>query len=867
MEKEYNPQEIEKMVQIFWEKNNTFQVTENNQKEKYYCLSMLPYPSGQLHMGHVRNYTIGDVISRYQRMLGKNVLQPIGWDAFGLPAESAAIENNIDPSIWTDVNIDYMKKQLKQFGFSYDWNREIKTSSPDYYRWEQWLFIKLYERGLVYKKKSIVNWCSYHKTVLANEQVINGCCWRCMTPIIHKNISQWYIKISSYAQELLDDLNTLTEWPNAVKTMQRNWIGRTESLEISFRILNSKKNIKIITNRPDIIMGATYIAISPHHILIKDISKTNNILYQFVIECIKDEKNIQQKYNIDIKGINTGLYAIHPITKNKLPIWIANFVSIRYNTDAIIAIPGHKKHDLEFANKYNLPIKIVIFNSTNDAHHIVNDHQNTKKSILINSGKEFNGMNLKDAKIAITNTLIRNDTAIRKITYRLQDWCISRQRYWGAPIPMLKTYDNYILPVNENNLPVIFPKEMLKNKKVYSEKINSLWKYTIINGKKVIRETDTFDTFMESSWYYARYTCPNYTKGMLKPIAVNYWLPIDQYIGGIEHAVMHLLYFRFFHKLLRDLSLVKYDEPAKKLLCQGMVLSDTFFYLNKNGQKVWVSSNNAIIKKDQNGKIVSAKDHLGNPLIYYGMHKMSKSKNNGINPQLILEKYGADAIRLFIMFAAPPETHLEWQEEHIVGAVRFIKKLWTFVYNHCKNNNAIIKHDLSINRLTDKQKQLKNELNLTIKKVTNEFEHTYSFNTAIAAIMKFINTLINFSNTQNNLQDILLIQESLNVIIRLLSPIIPHACFIMWKALGNTTNIDFTAWPTASKEIKLTNNIQIIIQINGKIRGRMEIDKNATKEFILTNAIKKKFVLKNIKNNNIKNVIYINGKVLNIVTT
>ncbi|WMY96925.1 MAG: leucine--tRNA ligase [Arsenophonus sp.] len=856
MYQKYQPKKIEKYVQRYWEKKQTFKVKEDYHKEKYYCLSMLPYPSGKLHMGHVRNYTIGDVISRYHRMLGKNVLQPIGWDAFGLPAENAAIQNNIDPESWTYKNINYMKKQLKIFGFSYDWSRELITCKPEYYKWEQWFFTKLYERGLIYKKLSGVNWCPNDLTVLANEQVINGRCWRCDTIVQYKEIPQWFIKITSYAEELLNDLNKLDGWPEKVKTMQRNWIARSEGIEIIFNVINSDQKLIVYTTQTDLFMNLTYLAISLNHPLSKFISKKNAKLHFF----IKKYKNIKVTEitieKIEKKAIDTGYYAIHPINNEKIPIWTVNFVPIENDTGVIMGVPENNKDDWEFATKYNLPIKAVITNKKNKISNPKIDSF-VNKNLLININ-EFNEKN----KISdfILNKLIFQGQAKHKINYRLRDWSISRQRYWGTPIPILNLADGSILPVPKKELPVVLPKKIILDGIHNPLNRDLKWMKTTINGLPAIRETDTFDTFVESSWYYARYTCPHYNKGMLDPSAANYWLPVDQYIGGIEHAIMHLLYFRFFHKLMRDENLINSNEPVKNLLCQGMVLADAFYYLNKNGQRVWVPPINTKVIRNKKGEIIQATDNNGNILHYHGMSKMSKSKNNGIDPKAMVEKYGADSVRLFLMFAAPPEFTLKWKESNIEGANRFIHRLWRTVLTHTKKGKTA---PLKKNNLTEKQKNLRYALHKTITKVTDDIGRRYAFNTAIASIMEFMNQLSKFP--QKNEQDRALKQEALDAIVRMLSPIVPHVCFIMWKKLGHLDDIDHTPWPISDEIAKKENTKLIIIQINGKTRSRITTPIDSSEEDILKIAIQEYRIKKYIKNMNIDKTIYIKNKLLNII--
>ncbi|EKT59478.1 leucine--tRNA ligase [Providencia sneebia] len=858
MQEQYRPEDIEPKVQSHWDEKETFKVTEDNSKEKYYCLSMLPYPSGRLHMGHVRNYTMGDVISRYQRLLGKNVLQPIGWDAFGLPAEGAAVKNKTAPAPWTYANIDYMKTQLKMLGFGYDWNREVTTCTPEYYRWEQWFFTKLYEKGLVYKKTSAVNWCPHDLTVLANEQVIDGCCWRCDTPVERKEIPQWFIKITDYAEELLNDLDNLDDWPEQVKTMQRNWIGRSEGVDITFNVADRDDKLTVYTTRPDTFMGVTYVAVAAGHPLAQEAAANNQELADFIAECRNTKTSEADMATMDKKGVPTGLYVIHPLTQEKLPIWAANFVLMEYGTGAVMAVPAHDQRDWEFAHKYNLPLKVVIANADGSEPDI-SEEAMTEKSSLINSG-EFSGLDNAAGFNAIADKLVSIGVGNRKINYRLRDWGVSRQRYWGAPIPMATLEDGTVVPVPEDQLPVVLPEDVEMDGITSPIKADPQWAKTTINGQPALLETDTFDTFMESSWYYARYTCPHYDEGMLDPTAANYWLPVDQYIGGIEHAIMHLMYFRFFHKLMRDAGLVNSDEPAKRLLCQGMVLADAFYYTGEDGQRVWVSPTDAIVERDEKGRITKAVDNEGHELVYTGMSKMSKSKNNGIDPQLMVEKYGADTVRLFMMFAAPPELTLEWQESSVEGANRFVRRVWRLVHEHSQKGAT---QPLDINTLTAEQKDLRRDLHKTIAKVTDDFDRRYAFNTAIAAIMEFMNKLVRAP--QETEQDRALVQESLEAIVIMLYPIIPHACFEMWQALGHTDDVDCAAWPIADKDAMVDDTKLVVIQVNGKVRGRVTVPADANQEFVLDMASKEYSVAKYLEGVNIRKVIYVPGKLLNLV--
>ncbi|MFJ5691216.1 leucine--tRNA ligase [Providencia stuartii] len=858
MQEQYRPEDIEPKVQRHWDEKATFKVTEDNSKEKYYCLSMLPYPSGRLHMGHVRNYTMGDVISRYQRLLGKNVLQPIGWDAFGLPAEGAAVKNKTAPAPWTYANIDYMKGQLKMLGFGYDWDREVTTCTPEYYRWEQWFFTKLYEKGLVYKKTSAVNWCPHDLTVLANEQVIDGCCWRCDTPVERKEIPQWFIKITDYAEELLNDLDKLDDWPEQVKTMQRNWIGRSEGVEITFNVADRDDKLTVYTTRPDTFMGATYVAVAAGHPLALEAAEKNAELANFIDECRNTKTAEADMATMDKKGMPTGLYVIHPLTQEKLPIWVANFVLMEYGTGAVMAVPAHDQRDWEFAHKYNLPLKVVIADAEGNEPDISQEAM-TEKFALINSG-EFSGLDNTAGFNAIADKLVAIGVGQRKVNYRLRDWGVSRQRYWGAPIPMATLEDGTVVPVPEDQLPVILPEDVEMDGITSPIKADPEWAKTTINGQPALRETDTFDTFMESSWYYARYTCPQFDEGMLDPAAANYWLPVDQYIGGIEHAIMHLMYFRFFHKLMRDAGLVNSDEPAKRLLCQGMVLADAFYYTGSDGQRVWVSPSDVTVERDDKNRIIKAVDTEGHELVYTGMSKMSKSKNNGIDPQLMVEKYGADTVRLFMMFAAPPELTLEWQESSVEGANRFIRRVWRIVHEHSQKGAT---QPLDVSTLTTEQKDLRRDLHKTIAKVTDDFDRRYAFNTAIAAIMEFMNKLVRAP--QETEQDRALMQESLEAITLMLSPIIPHACFEMWKALGHTDDVDFASWPVADEKAMVDDTKLVVIQVNGKVRGRITVPADAVQDFVLDMATKEYSVSKYLEGVTIRKVIYVPGKLLNLV--
>jgi len=858
MQEQYRPEEIESRVQQQWDENETFKVTEQEGKEKYYCLSMLPYPSGRLHMGHVRNYTIGDVIARYQRMLGKNVLQPIGWDAFGLPAEGAAVKNNTAPAPWTYDNIAYMKNQLKLLGFGYDWSRELATCQPEYYRWEQWFFTKLYEKGLVYKKTSAVNWCPNDQTVLANEQVIDGCCWRCDTKVERKEIPQWFIKITDYAEELLNDLDTLEEWPEQVKTMQRNWIGRSEGVEITFDVADSLEKVTVYTTRPDTFYGATYVAVAAGHPLALQAAASNPALADFIAECRNTKVAEADMATMEKKGMATGLSAVHPLTGEAVPVWVANFVLMEYGTGAVMAVPAHDQRDWEFATKYDLPIKPVILN-LDGSEPDVSTGAMTDKGTLFNSA-ECSGLDHSAGFNAIADALAAKGVGVRKVNYRLRDWGVSRQRYWGAPIPMVTLEDGTVMPTPEDQLPVILPEDVVMDGITSPIKADPEWAKTTVNGQPALRETDTFDTFMESSWYYARYTCADYKDGMLDPAAANYWLPVDQYVGGIEHAIMHLMYFRFFHKLLRDAGLVNSNEPAKRLLCQGMVLADAFYSLGVNGERNWVSPVDVTVERDEKGRITKAVDTQGREVIYAGMSKMSKSKNNGIDPQLMVERYGADTVRLFMMFASPADMTLEWQESGVEGANRFLKRVWKLAYDHSQKGATVA---LDVASLNDDQKGLRRDLHKTIAKVSDDIGRRQTFNTAIAAVMELMNKLTRAP--QDSEQDRALMQEALLAVTRLLYPFTPHACFVLWQTLGGQGTIDNAEWPVADDAAMVEDALLVVVQVNGKVRGKITVAADATQEQVQARAAEEPLVAKYLDGVSIRKVIYVPGKLLNLV--
>ena len=858
MQEQYRPDMIEPKVQQYWAENKVFKAIKDESKEKYYCLSMFPYPSGRLHMGHVRNYTIGDVISRYQRMLGKNVLQPFGWDAFGLPAEGAAIKNKTAPAKWTYENIAYMKKQLQLLGFGFDWDREIATCKPEYYKWEQWFFTELYKKGLVYKKTSTVNWCPNDETVLANEQVHEGCCWRCDTPVEQKEIPQWFIKITDYAEQLLGGLDALPQWPDMVKTMQRNWIGLSEGVEITFDVADTNEKVAVYTTRPDTFYGVSYLGIAAAHPLASLAAQNNPELAAFIQEAKNAKVAEADLATMEKKGMATGLFAIHPLTGEKLPIWVANFVLMHYGTGAVMAVPAHDQRDFEFAQKYGLQIKQVI-------EPIADEEIDLTKQAFVEHGKlvnsaEFDGLDFDGAFNGIADKLEKLGVGKRQVNYRLRDWGVSRQRYWGAPIPMLTLENGDVVPAPMEDLPIILPEDVVMDGVKSPIKADPNWAKTTLNGAPALKETDTFDTFMESSWYYARYTCPQYQNGMLDAEEANYWLPVDQYIGGIEHATMHLLYFRFFHKLLRDAGFVTSDEPADKLLCQGMVLADAFYYTSPTNERIWVSPTQVTLERDEKGRIIKATDPEGRELVHSGMTKMSKSKNNGIDPQEMVEKYGADTVRLFMMFASPAEMTLEWQESGVEGAKRFLGRVWNLVYQYQQNP---AKTSLDTTALSAAQKALRREVHKTIAKVSDDIGRRQTFNTAIAAVMELMNKLTKASLESE--QDRAVMAEALSAVVRMLYPITPHICFELWQALGNESNIDTAEWVKADEAAMVEDEKLIVVQVNGKVRGKVTVPATSSEEEIKTVAKADPNVAKFLDGKEILKEIYIPLKMLNFV--
>ena len=854
----YNPQEIEPEVQKYWEDHQTFHAVKDKNKEKYYCLVMLPYPSGKLHMGHVRNYTIGDVIARFQRLNGKNVMSPIGWDAFGMPAENAAIKNGRQPADWTYANIAYMKKQIKALGFAYDWQREVATCRPEYYKWEQKFFGELYRRGLVYKKVSTVNWCPVDHTVLANEQVEDGCCWRCGTPVEQREMPQWYLKITAYADELLKDIDKLSGWPERVRTMQRNWIGRSEGLNITFKVDGSDDKFTVYTTRPDTFMGVTYVSIAANHPLAKKACEHNKELEAFCQECLTHKSSEADIATMEKKGMRTGLYAVHPLNGRKVPIFVANFVIMDYGTGAVMSVPAHDERDYEFAKKYGIDIIQVI--KPSDGHEIdISKEAYTEHGVLCNSG-EFDGLDFDHAFKAIADKLASLGCAERKVNYRLRDWCISRQRYWGAPIPMLTDdVTGEVVPVPDDELPVKLPDDVKIDGVTSPLKKDPAFYKTTYHGHSATRETDTFDTFMESSWYYCRYCSPRDDKEMFDPDEANYWLPVDQYIGGIEHAVMHLLYARFFFKLLRDAGMVKSDEPFTRLLCQGMVLADAYYYLDKDGVKSWVSPLKVTATRDDKGNIVKAVDDEGHELHHEGMIKMSKSKANGIDPDDMIRIYGADTVRLFLMFASPAELTLEWRQSGVEGSLRFLRRLWTQVHELV---NSGARSALDPSKLDDQGRRLRHDLHSTLEKVTDDIGRRQTFNTAIAAIMELLNEAQKFKVTSDN--DRALMYELYDDVVLMLDPVTPHICFKLWEVLGHKEEVDDAKWPVPDKQALKPLDMTLVVQVNGRVRAKLTIAPGLAEDEIRRIALDNGEVKKFTDGKQVKKVIYVKGRLVNI---
>lgn len=868
MKEEYQPQDVELSIQQTWADQKTYSVSEDPTKEKFYCLAMFPYPSGKLHMGHVRNYTIADVISRYQRFLGKNVMQPMGWDAFGLPAENAAIENAVAPAVWTDQNISNMREQLSRLGFGYDWEREIATCKPDYYKWEQWFFTKLYEKGIVYKAESEVNWDPVDQTVLANEQVIDGRGWRSGSLVEKRKIPQWFLRITDYAEELLTDLDKLDGWPESVKIMQRNWIGRSEGVEAEFALSKGIAGIDdliVYTTRPDTMMGVTYLAVAAEHPLAQEVAKTSANVASFITECRQSSTAEADMETMEKKGIDLGISCLHPITGELVTVWCANFVLMTYGTGAVMAVPAHDQRDFEFAVKHGIDIKPVIY-PADGSELDINEQAYTEYGVMKNSG-EFDGLDSTTGKSAVIDWLASRGLGERKINYRLRDWGVSRQRYWGCPIPM--EYDE-----NGDESPATdFPVELPTDVKVTGagSPLKTMNEFIDLeNGHK--RETDTFDTFFESSWYYARFCCPDSDGKMLDERA-KYWLPVDQYIGGIEHAILHLLYARFFNKLMRDEDMLDNDEPFERLLTQGMVLADTYYREDSESKKTFFNPADVNIEKSTQGDIKSvvlARDGL--PVIHGGMEKMSKSKNNGVDPQMMIDKYGADTVRLFTMFASPPEQSLEWNDDAIAGCSRFLRRVWAIYFKHqsvlANRQWEILDNFKSDNKSLQSIRLKTHEI---LQRCLRDFDRNH-FNTVVAGAMELTNAIekmdwnaVNHDAANTDGQAVL--SETCTVLLKLLAPITPHIAQTIWMQFGGKGELLDTGWLKVDESALVKDEVTYVVQVNGKLRDSMDVSISAEKEEIEALALALEGVKRHTDGLTVKKIIIVQKRLVNIVVS
>jgi len=863
----YQPKIIEPKWQDIWEQTELFKVKEDPTKKKYYLLEMFPYPSGNIHMGHVRNYTIGDVVARYKRMCGFNVLHPMGWDAFGMPAENAAIAHSTHPAKWTYANIDNMRAQLKQIGFSYDWDRELATCHPEYYRWEQWLFIKMYEKGLVYRKESFVNWCEPCQTVLANEQVEAGMCWRCGKPVRQKNLWQWFFKITDYAEDLLVHSDQLTGWPEKVTTMQKNWIGKSQGAEIRFPVDNARgsheQTISVFTTRQDTVFGATFMCLAPEHPLVMELAKGTEqeaAVSAFVERMSRQDRSAKAVENFEKEGVYIGADCVNPLSGVKIPIYTANFALMEYGTGAVMCVPAHDQRDFEFARKYELDVIVVVAPPDQDLSADNMTEAYTGEGNMINSG-DFNDMPNEDAKKAIASYLESHKLGMRTVSYRLRDWGISRQRYWGAPIPMIHCKDCGIVPVAEADLPIVLPEDvdLLSGGRSPLPELADFIRTACpqCGQPDAHRETDTMDTFVESSWYFERYCSPQYDQGMFDTSAVDYWMPVDQYIGGVEHAILHLLYSRFYTRVLKDMGLVKFKEPFTCLLTQGMVCKET----------VACSQHGFLLPEEvvsgDGGSDVCKICH--NPITTGRVEKMSKSKKNVIDPNILLQKYGADTTRLFCLFAAPPERDLEWSEQGVEGGFRFLNRVWRFAAKHMEAIRKVSSYDGSPNGLGDNSKKVYKKTHETIQRVTRDIEDRFHFNTAISAVMELVNTLYAAEEESSEAEWLAVLRCAIESVIVLLSPIVPHFCEELWSEMGHRHSVLQAPWPDYRQDALVKEDLLIVVQVNGKVRSRFTIDAQADDDSIQHKALTDERAQKFIGDKDIKKVIVVKKKLVNIV--
>jgi leucyl-tRNA synthetase len=883
--KRYNPGELEKQVQVDWEQAKAARAIERKDRPKYYCLSMFPYPSGKLHMGHVRNYTIGDVLARYHRMKGYNVLQPMGWDAFGLPAENAAMANGVPPAKWTNDNIAYMKKQLKSLGFAIDWERELATCRPDYYRWNQWLFLRMLEKGLVYKTTGVVNWDPVDQTVLANEQVIDGRGWRTGALVEKREIPMFYMRITAYADELLAALDRLPGWPERVKVMQANWIGRSEGVEIGFPYEDGTGVLTVFTTRADTLMGATYCAVAAEHPLAARAAATNPQLAAFVEECKRGPVMEAELATQDKKGMPTGLYVIHPLSGDKLPVWVANYVLIGYGEGAVMAVPAHDQRDFEFAIRYGLPIKCVIRSKTGAYRDTVapwNDAY-VEHGVTVNSGP-FDGLEFQAAVDAIAAALEKKGLGRKRVQYRLRDWGISRQRYWGTPIPLIHCDNCGDVPVPDHQLPVVLPENLVPDGTG-----NPLAKTPAFVdvpcpkcGVQARRETDTMDTFVDSSWYYLRFACPDNARAMVDE-RVSYWMPVDQYIGGIEHAILHLLYSRFWTKVMRNLGLIQLEEPFTNLLTQGMVLNEIFFRKIDGGRVVYYNPGDVELVVDERGQRIGAKLRAdGHPVESGGMGTMSKSKNNGIDPQALIDQYGADTARLFVMFASPPEQTLEWSDAGVEGSFRFLKRLWNFCYRlseELADRGGLAQiPDVDPEELDQTQSDARRQIHLHLRQANYDMERN-QFNTVVAACMKILNALddqylamisshspdITANKTHVRAARDGVYKEGTSILLRLLAPVAPHVADHLWRELGFGQDVFAATWPEPLESALAQEEVDLVLQINGKRRGSLRVPKSAEPGEVELFAVRNELVLRYTNGQPVKKVVVVPGRLVNVV--
>jgi len=860
MESRYNPRQIETEVQQLWHQTSALKVTEDPNKEKFYCLCMFPYPSGKLHMGHVRNYTIGDVISRYHRMHGKNVLQPMGWDAFGLPAENAAMSNNVPPSRWTHDNIAYMKKQLLALGFAIDWDRELATCQPDYYKWNQWLFLRMLEKGLAYQTTGTVNWDPIDQTVLANEQVIDGRGWRTGALVEKREIPMYYLRITAFADDLLECLDQLPGWPERVRTMQANWIGRSEGVEIGFPVANSEAVLKVYTTRADTLLGATYVAVAAEHPLARQAAQTNPALAAFIEECKHGAVMEADLATQEKKGMDTGLFVLHPLTGDKLPVWVANYVLMGYGEGAVMAVPAHDQRDFEFAVRYKLSIKQVVKPVEGELTLPLTEAY-VEHGLTVNSG-DYSGLLFQSAVDMIATTLADKGLGKKRTQYRLRDWGISRQRYWGCPIPLIHCDHCGVVPVPDDQLPVRLPEDLVPDGSG-----NPLAKNpSFLNcscpqcGKPARRETDTMDTFVDSSWYYLRFCCNDQGELMVDARS-KYWMPVDQYIGGIEHAILHLLYSRFWTKVMHELGLVDITEPFSNLLTQGMVLNEIFFRKTDSGRIQYFNPTEVEVTRDESGQRTGAVLKAdGSAIESGGIGTMSKSKNNGVDPQSLIDSYGADTARLFMMFTSPPEQTLEWSDSGVEGAFRFLKRLWKFATDHLASGTAPA---LDKTTLTDEQRAARRKIHETVAKVDDDIGRRFTFNTAIAAVMELINTLTRLEGTTDN--DRAIVGEGLRMTLLLLSPIVPHITQNLWQLSGHSGLIMDARWPEADSVALQRDDIELIVQVNGKLRAKITVAVDAAEDQIKSAAMTNENVVRFIDGKPVKKTIVVPGRLVNIV--